>query len=442
MIQYDWRQFQCALQTRRCRLAGIGLATVLMLLAGCVTNPVTGESELSLVSPSQEIAIGSQNYQPAVQSQGGRYIVDPDLNAYVNQVGQKLAAVSDRPQLPYEFVVINNGVPNAWALPGGKIAINRGLLTYLDNEAQLAAVLGHEIVHAAARHSAQQMTQGALLGVGAQILTQAGSNTEYGDLIGLGTGLGAAAWQARYSRSHELEADRYGMEYMAKAGYDPQGAVELQETFVELSRQRGTEQDLISGLFASHPPSQERVEANRTKAATLGDGVRNRERFQRAIAQLQRDEDAYKSHEQALQALKDQDLDRALALTEQAIQRQDEENHFWETKGRILALQERFDAAIPAYDRAISLYPEYFSPYLGRGTVQYHRGNLNAAEQDLLTSQQYLENPVSTYMLGEVSLAMGKRAEAIEYYRRVADAGGELGQRAQQRLQQLGVAPQ
>ena len=102
----------------------------LTVLGGCVINPVTGDRELALVSADQEIAIGEQQYEPSQQMQGGEYALDPALTAYVAEVGQKLAAVSDR-QLPYEFVVLNSSVPNAWALPGGKIAVNRGLLTEL-----------------------------------------------------------------------------------------------------------------------------------------------------------------------------------------------------------------------------------------------------------------------------------------------------------------------
>ena len=138
------------------------LWAMLALLAGCAVNPVTGRNELSLVSEQQELAIGAQQYALARQSQGGDYEVDHELTAYVNQVGQKLAAVSDR-RLPYEFKVLNNTVPHAWALPGGKIAINRGLLTEIESEAELAAVLGHEAVHAAARHTAQQQSRAMLL---------------------------------------------------------------------------------------------------------------------------------------------------------------------------------------------------------------------------------------------------------------------------------------
>ena len=140
----------------------IGVFCALAVMSGCAVNPVTGKREITLVSEAGEIQLGEQNYRPMQQAQGGVYDIDHDLTEYVSEVGQRLAAVSDRP-LPYEFVVLNSSVPNAWALPGGKIAINRGLLTELGSEAELAAVLGHEIVHAAARHSARQMERGMLL---------------------------------------------------------------------------------------------------------------------------------------------------------------------------------------------------------------------------------------------------------------------------------------
>ena len=134
----------------RQRVARAGAALLALgLLVGCATNPVTGESEFAFVDESQELAIGAEQYPPSQQMQGGRYVADPAVGAYVSEIGARLAAVSDR-DLPYEFVVLNNGVPNAWALPGGKIAVNRGLLLELENEAELAAVLGHEVVPSAA----------------------------------------------------------------------------------------------------------------------------------------------------------------------------------------------------------------------------------------------------------------------------------------------------
>src|SRR5690606_24843525 len=243
------------------------LLGALVIAGGCVINPVTGDRELALVSADQEIAIGEQQYLPSRQMQGGDYVVDRELTAYVSQVGQRLAAVSDR-NLPHEFVGLNNSVPNAWALPAGKIAVNRGLLMELDNEAELAAVLGHEIVHAAARHGALAMQRGLLLQGVLVAASVATSDDDYSNLAVGAASIGAQLINQRHGRDAELESDLYGMRYMSKAGYDPRAAVSLQETFVRLSQGQG-EQGWLAGLFASHPPSQERVERNRQTAAQL-----------------------------------------------------------------------------------------------------------------------------------------------------------------------------
>lgn len=241
----------------------------IILIYGCAVNPVTGDRELSLISESQEINIGRKNYSPSRQMQGGDYTVNPELSVYVNTVGQKLARVSDR-KLPYEFVVLNNITPNAWALPGGKIAVNMGLLLELKSEAELAAVLGHEIVHAAARHGAQSMQRGMLL-QGALIATGiAVQGNDYANLVVGGAQVAAGLIHTRYGRDAELESDYYGMLYMSRAGYDPMAAIGLQETFVRLNESRS--QNWLAGLFSSHPPSAARVEANRATAANLPKG--------------------------------------------------------------------------------------------------------------------------------------------------------------------------
>ena len=246
------------------RKVTILLAIGVAFLAGCAVNPVTGKRQLMTVSTASEIQMGQQNYAPMRQSQGGDYDIDPFLTQYVQGVGSRLAAQSEV-ALPYEFVVLNNSVPNAWALPGGKIAINRGLLTELESEAELAAVLGHEVVHAAARHTASQISRGMRLQGLVLATAVASSDSDYGNLAVGGAGLAAQLVTMKYGREAELESDYYGMQYMSKAGYDPRGAVSLQQTFVRLSEGRRT--DWLSGLFASHPPSQERVNTNIATAA-------------------------------------------------------------------------------------------------------------------------------------------------------------------------------
>lgn len=415
----------------------LGLATFTFMLTGCVVNPVTGKSQLSVMSPEQEIATGTQNYGPGQQAQGGQYVVDPGLTAYVQQVGKKLAAVSDRPNLPYEFVVLNNDVPNAWAMPGGKLAINRGLLVYLEDEAQLAAVMGHEIVHAAARHSAQQQTQNILMGAGVLIagVAIAEKKPEYG-VLGMGAmAVGSQAWQAKYGRSHELESDEVGMKYMAKAGYDAQAAVELQEIFVKLSEGRNS--GFIEGLFASHPPSQSRVEANRKHATQYPGGVRNKAQFQRAMAQVTKDKKAYENYQKAQKLAGEKKYIDAQAYVEQAIQQQPKENLFWEMKGQLLLQQKKENEAVVALDRAIQANPQYFKPYVYRGIAYKQLGKNDMAEKDLVTSQRYLPTQLATYYLGEVSLAKGNRTQAAEYFQQAAQGGGEIGEAAKGQLGKL-----
>ena len=273
----------------------------------------------------------------------------------MQSVGQRLARASDR-QLPYEFSILNDSSPNAWALPGGKIALNRGLLVALRSEAELAAVLAHEIVHAAARHSAQSMErsvflQGALVAAGVAL-----GGTNYRDLGMMGAELGAQLTNQKFGRDDESEADRYGMRYMARAGYDPAAAVGLQETFVRLSE--GREPNWLSGLFASHPPSRARVEANRVELTRLGNpgGEIGAERYQRAIARLKRNKPAYEAYDEAREAAKRGDLKDALAKVEEAIRLEPREAAFYGLRGEINAAQGRDAAAIRDLDRACLLY--------------------------------------------------------------------------------------
>jgi len=149
----------------RRRLAPPALAVLALAVAACATNPVTGKKQLILVSEEQELALGAQQYAPSIQQSYGK-ANDAALQAYVQRVGAGLAAVSHRPQLPYEFTVVNANYLNAFALPGGKICITRGLLSTMTTEDQLAGVLGHETGHVTSRHGAQGATRGTMAQIG------------------------------------------------------------------------------------------------------------------------------------------------------------------------------------------------------------------------------------------------------------------------------------
>jgi predicted Zn-dependent protease len=240
----------------------IQCVAVLILLAfvfaGCSVNPATGKNELMIFSDSQEINFGSEADPDIVWQFGGVYN-DTQLNAYVNNVGQKVAASSDRINIPYHFTIVDNSDVNAFALPGGYVYITRGLLVKLENEAQLAAVLGHEIGHVNAKHSMKSMQQQLGFSMIMSILDQAASGSEkyqqWRGLIRTGSSVAFSAVSLGYGRDNELQADALGTKFANKAGYDPQGMIQLLEILKSLSE---SEPSAVEEFFMSHPKTSNR----------------------------------------------------------------------------------------------------------------------------------------------------------------------------------------
>ena len=402
--------------------------TITIFISACGTNPVTKKREFQIVSESQEISIGKQNYGPTRQSQGGDYILDPELTAYVQSIGNKLAAVSDR-QLPYEYAIINDSTPNAWAMPGGKIAFNRGLLYELNNEAELAAVMGHEMVHAAARHGAKGMERGLFL-QGAMIAVGIGAqNTDYSKLIVGGAQVGAQLVTSKYGRDAESESDLYGMQYMKKAGYDPSAAVNLQETFVRLSADRKS--NFIDGLFASHPPSPERVAANKVTLAKIGaGGDLGKEVYAQKVSKLKSTQAAYKAYDEAVKALAAKDVAKASLLAKQAIAGEPREARFQELLGDIALTQKRPEEALAFYDKAIKMQPDYFKPHIQSGIALFNMGKKAEAEPFLKRANELLPTAPSHALLGQIAEDRGETELALQHYQVAADSNSEIGKEA------------
>jgi len=414
------------------------LAVSLLFLAGCSVNPVTGKRELMMVSSDQEIEMGKQSYLPMQQSQGGAYDVDPELLNYVQDVGSRVASMSGV-SLPYEFVVLNNSVPNAWALPGGKIAINRGLLTELESETELAAVLGHEAVHAAARHTAQQISRSQMMQAGVAATAIASSNSNYGDLVAGGASMLAQLSLSKYGRSAELESDHYGMQYMSKAGYDPTGAVSLQKTFVRLSEDR--QSDWLSGLFASHPPSQERVEANIATAASLpGGGKVGRDEFQARMRKTMDARPAYEAYDEGRKALAEDEIDEALTLANTALGLFNDEAHFHALRGDARLAAEHYEMAITNYNRAISRRDAFFYYHLQRGIANKELGRSDGAVTDLNRSIELLPTAPAYFALGTIAEERGDIPVAIGHYKVVAKSAGDYTKAATAALVRLDLS--
>ena len=235
---------------------------VSILLSGCATNPATGGRMFTLISEGQEIEMG-RAYSEQIAGTMERYD-DDDLQAYVDRIGQSLAATSERPHLPWSFVVLDDAAVNAFAVPGGYLYVTRGILAHFNSEAELAAVLGHEIGHVTARHSVEQLSRqqllGGLLGIGS-ILSE--------DVRALG-GLGATAvgiFSLSHSRSDEHQADELGVRYAMRDRYDPRDAIKVHTMLGRQTELRGGRG--IPNWLATHPSSADRIDRIREQVNAI-----------------------------------------------------------------------------------------------------------------------------------------------------------------------------
>jgi len=271
------------------------LAVILLAsaaLSGCAVNPVSGRPDLVMSSEQDEIERARQLHPVILQQFGGAFD-DPQLQQYVNDVGQRVAKVSHRPHLQYTFTVIDSNDINAFTTGGGFVYITRGIMAYLNSEAELAAVLGHEIGHVTARHAVRQQTQGTLAGVGAAAV---GIFTGSADLANLANYAGTALVRG-YGRDMELEADQLGAEYLERVGWDASNMIDVvrllknQELFeIEQARRENREPRVYHGVFSTHPDNDTRlrevIESAR-KVAKAGDkSPPNRDAYLERLAGL------------------------------------------------------------------------------------------------------------------------------------------------------------
>ena len=226
---------------------------ITLILYACATTPVSNRSTLILIPKAQEISLGKQSYNQILKKE--KESEDAQLNEVVRRVGQRIIAVSHMPKLDWEIKLIESAQKNAFALPGGKIAIYTGILTVAKNEAGLATVMSHEIAHVIARHGAQRMTQqmllqGAMIGAGLSMKNRTQRNLV---LTALGVGV-LYGLTLPFSRSHESEADQIGLIYMAKAGYNPNEAIKFWQRFSKIKDKKGPPE-----WASTHPADKTRM---------------------------------------------------------------------------------------------------------------------------------------------------------------------------------------
>lgn len=248
-----------------------------LLLVGCAANPVTGKQNFVMMSEAQELALGRQASEQIGQQMS--MLKDPKWRAYVQRIGEQLASQSHRSNIPYQFNVVDSADINAFALPGGHVYINRGLLIYLNSEAQMAAVLGHEIGHVTARHGVRQQSMAMGAGLIGQLITIGTGMPAAGDLSNM---LGTAMVRG-YGRDMELEADGLGAEYLARTGYRPNsvldviGALKDQDSYSKQQAEaQGKQVESYHGLFATHPTHDQRLQQVVAQAEGLSTGSTQR----------------------------------------------------------------------------------------------------------------------------------------------------------------------
>ena len=249
------------------RRLSLPLVLIALFAASCATvvNPVTGQSERTVMDEAAEISEGKKAH-PQVLAEYGSY-ANPRVQAYVNELGQRLARQSHRAQLQWTFTVLDSPEINAFALPGGYVYVTRGIMAYLDSEADLAGVIGHEIGHVTARHGAQRATRQQTTGLGVLAASLLGVALGVGDVAGQVAQSAAAGYVASYSRDQELQADQLGAEYLARNRYNPNNMVDVigvlkdQERFAaDAARAEGKAAPTGSNWLSSHPSNDKRLE--------------------------------------------------------------------------------------------------------------------------------------------------------------------------------------
>jgi len=419
-------------------LAAAGLAV------GCAVNPVTGKSQLMLMDENQEIAVDRQQSPHQFSSDYGT-VQDQRLQEYVQTTGKRIAAHTHRRQMPYNFHCVNANYVNAYAFPGGSIACTRGILLELSNEAELAALLGHELGHVNARHTAESMSKAQLASMavgGLSILASAAVGSGAGNLAGQLGQLGSGALLASYSRDNERQADGLGMEYMAKSGYSPQGMVGLMEMLNRMNRHKAGATDL---LFATHPMSAERYQTSVSQATndyrSYSGQPLFRERYMDATADLRQISGAIKTMQAGEETMGKEQYDQADELFKQALDQAPDDYTGLLLMAKCQLIRKKNSEAERYADRARQVYPGEAQACHISGIAKIRNKKYDAAYQDFSEYDRLLPgNPNTVFFKGLSLEGMQKIEPAAQAYNRYLQQvqQGNQAQYAYQRLKEWG----
>ncbi|MFO8007644.1 MAG: M48 family metalloprotease [Candidatus Brocadiia bacterium] len=400
------------------RRRALVLALLLVLcLAGCRTSPVTGRAEFMLLTEDDEVALGHSNHPNVVFMYDGEYH-DPELNRYLGTLVMRLHECSHRPQMPMEFTMLNTSVLNAFATPAHVYA-TRGFLARLENEAQFAAVMAHELAHVAAGHSARQLSRNLVISLALGVADYAaGDSVASGLAMGAGK-VGVALLGLSYSREQERQADRVGAYYMALAGWDPRQAIAMQKL---LNSFREDEPSFLDQYLSTHPMTDNRVEEIQSVIEQMqiasryvqGDGVYS-DRWGSRLERLREVDRAFAPYDEGLKALSEKRFDQALEGANEALGIREDQAQFWRLKGDALLGLGLTDQAREAYRESLERDERYVLANLGLGRAYLAEGNDEAAEREFeKVRHDYPGSVVARHGLGVARFRQGRYAEAAE----------------------------
>ena len=427
-------------------ISAASVTGVVPVMSGCATSPVTGERILVGLSEEQEVSIDKQ-HSPQQLSLDYGPAQDPKLNSYASDIGTSLSSRSHRTTVPYSFRVVNANYINAYAFPGGTIAATRGIMLEMENEGELAGLMGHEIGHVNARHSAQRAGQGMLAQVAvatATIAVGASDSGGWAPLVGLAGMVGASALLSSYSRENEREADALGMEYMTRAGYSPSGMTGLMGVLVRQSKEKP---GMLDTMFSSHPMSSERLENVQADAsgkyAKFGSGKVERERYMDNTAGLRKLKPAIEEQQKGERLMSKKSFPEA-------------EGHFTTALKRApadytgLCLMAKCQVAQKQYDKAKQYTSLARKTNPGEAQAMQLSGVANLATKEYATAYKEFDaydrvlpgNPNAAFLKGVSLEAMQDRQGAAREYQRYLKAvpSGDQAKHAASRLKAWGFA--
>ena len=404
--------------TRRHFLALGGLSAGSLIL-GCAVNPVTGKQQLMLVSEGEEKQIDRVNSPHQFSADYGP-VQDRALADYVAGVGKTLGAVTHRTNMPYRYVPLNATYVNAYTFPAGSIGITRGILLELESEAALAALLGHELGHVNARHTAQAMSKGVLANLALAGLSSAASDLGKGaDELAGGLGqIAAGALLASYSRENEREADSLALKYMVKAGYGPEGHLQLMDMLRNLNKRKPS---AIEMMFATHPMSQERYNSSQKALRNMdpasSDLPLHRERYMDKTASLRAIAPAIEQLQKGDGLMKAGKYSEAKDHYADALRKAPGDYTAFLAMAKCLVSMEDYPLAQRYAQDAREVYPAEPQAHHVLGMTELLLKKYDSARQSFLDYEKKLPgNPNTVFYIGLSAEGLGSREEAANRY--------------------------